>query len=321
LKTTFFKKGNFYKGNLHCHTTRSDGHCSPEELAAAYREHGYDFLSFTDHNIYTDFSKYSTKDFLLLPGMEINPPPQPGNDSEFHFLALPGTRRDRLAASLPAYAHDQRLDLQALHGRDYLQSLLDDAHARGNLLALNHPYWSRVECGQILALRHLFAIEAYNFCSAVIENAGESFSCWDAVLRRGGRLWGLAVDDTHNFYPFDAPGNDAFGGYIMVKAVSLSSDDIMEAIARGSFYSSSGGPEIKDFYVRDDRACLTCSPAHRIYFSSQARQYRWLLAERDGNLLTEFACDLRGDELYIRAECYDGRGRKSFTNPIWLADG
>jgi hypothetical protein len=107
----------------------------------------------------------------------------------------------------------------------------------------------------------------------------------------------------------------------MVKAVSLSQDDIMEAIARGSFYSSSGGPEIKDFYVRDGRACLLCSPAHRIYFSSQARQYRWLLAERDGELLTEFACDLRGDETYIRAECYDGHGRKSFTNPIWLEAG
>jgi hypothetical protein len=319
LKTAFLKCGNFYRGNLHCHTARSDGRLQPEDLAAAYRERGYDFLCFTDHNIYTDLSGNSTADFLILPGMEINPPPQPGNDSEFHFLALPGTRRDREAATLPPYVHGQELRLQARHDADYLQSLLDDAHARGSLLALSHPYWSRVEYDQVLALRHLFAIDAYNFCSAVIENAGESFSCWDAVLRRGGRLWGLAVDDTHNFYPLNAPGNDAFGGYTMVKAASLSQDDVMEAIALGSFYSSAGGPEIKDFYIRDGRACLLCSPAERIYFSSQARQYRWLIAEQSGNSLTGFECDLRGDELYIRAECYDERGRRSFTNPIWLS--
>jgi hypothetical protein len=321
MKTTFFREGNFYKGNLHCHTTRSDGHRSPEELTAAYREHGYDFLCFTDHNIYTDFSDRSTKDFLLLPGMEINPPPQPGNDSEFHFLALPGAKQNREAASLPAYVHDQRLELQALHTKDYLQSLLDDAHARGSLLVLNHPYWSRVEYGQILAFRHLFAIEAYNFCSVVIENAGEAFSCWDAALRNGGKLLGLATDDTHNFYPFNAAGNDAFGGYIVVKAASLSQDDIMEAIAEGSFYSSSGGPEIKDFYVRDGRVSLLCSPSKRIYFSSEGRQFRWRLADSGDNLLTEFSCDLRGGERYVRAECYDEHGRRSFTNPIWLEDG
>jgi hypothetical protein len=154
----------------------------------------------------------------------------------------------------------------------------------------------------------------------VIENAGESFSCWDAVLRGGGRLWGLAADDTHNFYPFDSPGNDAFGGYVMVKSDSLALDDIMEAFARGSFYSSCGGPAIEDFFVSDGDIHLRCSPAKRIYFSSQARHYRWLIAERDGELMTEFICPLRGGELYVRAECFDERGKKSFTNPIWLAE-
>ena len=39
----------WYKGNLHTHTTRSDGRKSPEEVMALYRDHGYDFLALTDH--------------------------------------------------------------------------------------------------------------------------------------------------------------------------------------------------------------------------------------------------------------------------------
>ena len=37
----------FYRGNTHCHTTRSDGRRSPEEVIALYREAGYDFLALT----------------------------------------------------------------------------------------------------------------------------------------------------------------------------------------------------------------------------------------------------------------------------------
>ena len=45
----FKESGRFYRGNLHCHTTRSDGRLSPQEAAAVYQEQGYDFLAVTDH--------------------------------------------------------------------------------------------------------------------------------------------------------------------------------------------------------------------------------------------------------------------------------
>lgn len=46
----FIKPGKWYKGNLHSHSTASDGSFSPEELADCYREKGYDFIAITDHN-------------------------------------------------------------------------------------------------------------------------------------------------------------------------------------------------------------------------------------------------------------------------------
>ncbi|MEZ6129714.1 MAG: hypothetical protein R3C59_13610 [Planctomycetaceae bacterium] len=41
----------WYRGNMHTHSLWSDGDDYPEMIAAWYREHGYDFLVFTDHNV------------------------------------------------------------------------------------------------------------------------------------------------------------------------------------------------------------------------------------------------------------------------------
>ena len=43
----------FYRGNLHAHTTCSDGQKTPKECMADYRAAGYDFLSITDHRMVT----------------------------------------------------------------------------------------------------------------------------------------------------------------------------------------------------------------------------------------------------------------------------
>ena len=41
------------KGNTHTHTIESDGDSTPDESCAWYREHGYQFLVLTDHNLLT----------------------------------------------------------------------------------------------------------------------------------------------------------------------------------------------------------------------------------------------------------------------------
>ena len=42
------ERGRFFRGNLHCHSNRSDGLVEPAEVVAAYREAGYDFLCLSD---------------------------------------------------------------------------------------------------------------------------------------------------------------------------------------------------------------------------------------------------------------------------------
>jgi len=72
LGNPFDISGNWYKGNLHVHTTNSDGLISSEEVVKRYRDNGYSFLAITDHNLITDASEYSSQDFLLIKGTELD---------------------------------------------------------------------------------------------------------------------------------------------------------------------------------------------------------------------------------------------------------
>ena len=45
------KEGSFYKANLHCHTTVSDGCMTPEEVKKHYKEMGFYIIAFTDLDV------------------------------------------------------------------------------------------------------------------------------------------------------------------------------------------------------------------------------------------------------------------------------
>ena len=64
------ESGSFYKANLHCHTTLSDGRKTPEEIKELYRSHGYSVVAFTDHNILIAHPELADEHFLPLNGFE-----------------------------------------------------------------------------------------------------------------------------------------------------------------------------------------------------------------------------------------------------------
>ena len=71
-KRTLYKEGTYKKGNLHTHTTWSDGMHTPAETAEHYRSKGYDFLALTDHWVYGIHPELNRDDFLLFPGTELD---------------------------------------------------------------------------------------------------------------------------------------------------------------------------------------------------------------------------------------------------------
>ena len=48
----------WFKGNTHAHTLWSDGDGAPELVTDWYREHGYDFLVLSDHNVFLEGDKW-----------------------------------------------------------------------------------------------------------------------------------------------------------------------------------------------------------------------------------------------------------------------
>ena len=64
------EEGRFFRGNLHCHSSRSDG------LLGAYRDAGYDFVCLSDHFVeeygwrVTDTRALRDQDFTTILGAE-----------------------------------------------------------------------------------------------------------------------------------------------------------------------------------------------------------------------------------------------------------
>ena len=89
------ENGNFYKANLHCHTTLSDGRLTPEEIKELYKSQGYSIVAYTDHNILIPHNDLSDDAFLALNGLEMDtneheviPCPKYNKTSHVCYIAL-----------------------------------------------------------------------------------------------------------------------------------------------------------------------------------------------------------------------------------------
>ncbi|MCH4191932.1 MAG: CehA/McbA family metallohydrolase [Butyrivibrio sp.] len=317
----FFDSGKWYKGNLHSHTTKSDGMLSPDKAVQDFRAHGYSFLSLTDHNQYNDYSqKYNCDDFILLPGIEAAAVlyDTRGECIRVHHInGILGTEEMQKHAEKELLKNGQTYGPFEYHekweGRKVAQDIIDDLHRRGCIVTYNHPIWSRIEPDELINLHGIDMLEIYNYNTENESGTGYDTSFWDMMLRRGVWQNADAADDNHNGGIFD----DAFGGFIMVKAEELSQDGIVTAIRNGSYYSSSG-PEIYDWDVNENNVNICCSPAVKINLIADGYVGAGTsVIARPGTYLEKCQIPIRGTEHYIRVECIDENGHVAWTNPIF----
>ena len=89
----FDQPGRFWKGNLHTHSTNSDGTLTPEQVCRRYAEAGYDFLALTEHFMprykfpITDTRHLRTETFTTLLGAELHTG-QAEMGEQWHILAV-----------------------------------------------------------------------------------------------------------------------------------------------------------------------------------------------------------------------------------------
>lgn len=300
-RSLFSSDGQWYKGNLHAHTTLSDGNKTPQELAESYRAAGYHFLAITDHNLFAAYPELSGPDFLVLPAVERDIRLR---NEPYHCIHAVGLKEQDCPGSL----HQQLEEYSITQPEKDWQSLVDEMQATGQLVILGHPVWSRMSLDEMLRLKGYLGIELYNHTSEVKSRTGWSDYLIDCCLRAGQKPLLFASDDCH----CDDGAEDRFGGWIQVKAQALTQQEILRQICGGSFYASTG-PEIYDLAVEDDTLCLECSPCESIHFITY--ECRGKSFNQSGITSGEYR--MTGEETFIRCECIDSRGHRAFTNPIY----
>lgn len=288
--------GKWYKGNLHTHSTESDGRMAPETVVQWYRSQGYDFLSLTDHRVVTQVQ--SRDDFLCIPGVELNTPSvRERGIGLFHILGIGVSADcDNSVSESP-------------------QELIDAIRAAGGLAVLAHPHWSgNVVNEEFVQLEGYVGIECFNYACEVENHTGFGTIHWDGLLLHGKRVLGFATDDSH------WQTNDSCGGWVMVKAPQLTQEAILAAIEAGHFYSSSG-PEIYDLRFEDGQITVRCSPAKAVHFMTGGPLGRSVWSKDEDHLIREASYKVRGRERFVRVEVVDRFHRVAWTNPIYIVNG
>jgi hypothetical protein len=312
--------GVWFKGNTHTHTLNSDGDSTPDDVAKWYRQHGYDFLFITDHEVVTEVDPLN----LLYGGRG-------------QFLLLPGEEVTSNSRNLNLFVHVNALNPKKVThaqfgntARETLQKDLDAIGATGGLAQINHPnFLWQLSAEDIAATHGARLLEIMNM-HPIVNTLGAGHGSpsteeiWDNVLSRGVAIWGVASDDEHELMesPHGDPSDPGRGalpgrGWIVVRARHLSAEEIMSAIERGDFYASTG-VELDDYEAAAKRVTVKIKEDRRFQ-----TKYRTQFIGKSGRVLQDSTADpaiydVKGDEGYVRARITDSNGHMAWTQPVFV---
>ena len=337
------KEGTFYKANLHCHTTLSDGRLTPAEIKELYKSRGYSIVAYSDHDALFCNYHLTDDDFVALTAYETSirndkdatphahrtiidfclyaKEPENNVMVGFHpdavrWLVNKGVMTEDEMKNIP-YAGDMEC-MHTYYPGD-INKIIKSANENGYLVSMNHPAWALMNYNDYSVLDGLWAMEIYNHGCRALTGMHDSQNVYDDMLRCGKKIFCLATDDNHNTYPVDSYRSDSFGGFTMIKCDSLDYATVISAMEKGSFYASTG-PEIYELYYEDGYVYIACSPAKEICLTTLGRRGE-RIASDDGSTITKarFAID---KELYkmIRIVVVDEKGEKAYTNGYFVED-
>lgn len=291
--------GQFYRGNLHTHSTLSDGKLSPEAVCDLYKDAGYDFIALTDHFMkqfnypVADTLAYRSDTFTTIFGAELHAG-RTELDELWHILAV----------GLP-------LDFAPPTADETGPQIAARAMAAGAFVAAAHPQWYGLTEADVLSLGDIHAIEVFNGTSVDHNDRADSWYIADLLLRRGHRYSACATDDAH----FNPARADFAIGWVWVKSESRTPDALLAALKDGHYYSSTG-PQIFDIdMIPGEKLTVRCSPAERVFITGTGPMADSVYGP--GICTAEFNLQrFRGS--YLRVTVRDRNGKTAWSNPIWL---
>lgn len=305
-------KQTWYRGNIHTHTTESDGDAEPAVVSAWYKDHGYDFLVLSDHNHLTLLDYGNGKDAslapLMIPGEEVTVR-MSGSETEVHINAI---GIDSVVE--PTDTGDIATTLQAN------VSAIREA---GGIASINHPSWKwAFDHEPIIKVHGASLLEVFNAASGCnnysipIPGFLSPSEIWDKALSAGVPIFGVASDDSHHYYDFSPEMHNPGRGWVMVEAEALEADAITEALATGHFYSSTGVFLNGLAESADEISLEIRGRGASIFVTKFIGADGVVYDERVGR---KVAYRPSGEEGYIRAHVFSSDGFQAWTQPVFLS--
>ena len=299
----------WYKGNLHTHTLNSDGDSTPEDVVRWYREHGYQFLVLTDHNFLTAVGGLNAL-----------------HSAEGQFVVVPGEELSDRVGQKPIHVNGFDVErLVPVQGGatvvEMLQRMTDAIRAARGVPSINHPnYEWAITPEELAQIRNTRLFEVYNGHPQVNNLGGGGApgleEMWDRVLSSGKVIYGIAVDDAHDFKrPGDPLARGPGRGWVHVRADRLDARSLVDALERGDFYASTG-VELQSVEASPSRLAISIKEV-------RGSKYHVQFIGRQGKVLSEAigspaSYTIKGDEGYVRARIMESNGRMAWVQPIAL---
>lgn len=321
------EKGNFYKANLHSHSTVSDGTLSPAEMKELYKSHGYSILCCTDHEIMVPHHDLSDDDFLMLTGFELGFDEEKDDFLEARVcdLCVISLSKDNITQPCfhrTKYHNPERNgeiffdEAQADFEREYNPAVINEAiricREKGFFVTYNHPTWSLEHYEEYIKYSGMNAMEICNFSSFIDGYDEYNGKAYDDFLRKGERIFCIAADDNHNRRDPKCRMWDSFGAFTFIKAETLTYENIADALLKGNFYSSEG-PEIYGLWLEGDKLHVECSPADKVTCTVNKRRCMSRYNENTGEI-THAVFEIKPSDGYFRVTVTDKNGKKADTN-------
>ena len=317
------KEGNFYKANLHCHSTDSDGAFSPETLVEGYKAHGYSILAMTDHNRLYDRSSLCSEDFLVLNGFEYDHYPFPLRGRNLHINMI---AKDPKNLTKPELDKEITPGVECGNDTEFTAKInkqIKTANDAGFLTIYNHMRWSHDTDADALSYEGFFGMEVFNYFSEILSIDEYNFSTFASMIRAGKKICPIMADDNHNLMgaknielTLEDRWDTSFGGWIQIKAPDLKYETIIQALEAGDFYASQG-PEIHELYIEDgNKLHISCSPVKSIGVVTAERRGRshWSRTKT----FTEADFELSENADFVIVEIIDEHGRHAVSQAYYL---
>ena len=144
---------------------------------------------------------------------------------------------------------------------------------------LNHPNFGwAITAEELMQVRGERFFEVYNGHPQVHNYGDDQRSgterIWDIILARrlaelnSDLLYGIAVDDSHDYHQMDRQRSNPGRGWVMVRASHLTPEKIVAAMEAGDFYASTG-VRLRDVRVANGRLAIRIDPEPGVTYRTQ----------------------------------------------------